>query len=443
MQRTVFTAKPATSKTPPRTSSGYRLRAEKGLPTGQCDARSKSGYHAGIRKEAMAVKFRNSLVLATSLGALSLAACSTTAIPMIGSKQASTPAAANSLAGTYLAANFAAAQGDVKAATSFYADTLKDAPDNADVLERTFLFAAEGGDLERAMGLASRVLMVDPENRPAHLVLQVGALVKKDYAAAIKDATEPANGLFATLTNRLMEAWARAGAKDFDGALTALDALSKQRGVDGLRLMHRALILDYAGRDKEADDAYKQAISVMGTGPRGTEAYGRFLLRHGRVDDARALYQRAARENPGNPFAEWATRDLINQKNPAPLIGSPAEGVAEGLFGIAASLNDQRSTDVAILYLNLALYLRPEFDLGRVLLASRYEAMEKFDVANGIYTRIAQTSPYYAMTQVQAGINDGRQGKPQDGILKLKALSASQPKEADVWTALGDLFRSS
>jgi tetratricopeptide (TPR) repeat protein len=391
----------------------------------------------------MAVKFRKSLVLATSLGALSLAACSTTAIPTIGSKQASTPAAANSLAGTYLAANFAAAQGDVKAATSFYADTLKDAPDNADVLERTFLFAAEGGDLERAMGLASRVLMIDPENRPAHLVLQVGALVKKDYPAAIKDATEPANGLFATLTNRLMEAWARAGAKDFDGALTALDALSKQRGVDGLRLMHRALILDYAGRDKEADDAYKQAISVMGTGPRGTEAYGRFLLRHGRVDDARALYQRAAKENPGNPFAEWANRDLINQKNPAPLIGSPAEGVAEGLFGIAASLNDQRSTDVAILYLNLALYLRPEFDLGRVLLASRYEAMEKFDVANGIYTRIAQTSPYYAMTQVQAGINDGRQGKPQDGIVKLKALSASQPKEADVWTALGDLFRSS
>ena len=47
------------------------------------------------------------------------------------------------------------------------------------------------------------------------------------------------------------------------------------------------------------------------------------------------------------------------------------------------------------------------------------------------------------MTQVQAGINDGRQGKTQDGILKLKALSAVQPQELDVWTALGDLFRSS
>ena len=76
------------------------------------------------------------------------------------------------------------------------------------------------------------------------------------------------------------------------------------------------------------------------------------------------MYQRAVKENPGNPFAEWATVTYATQKSPAPLIDSPAEGVAEGLFGIAASLNDQRSTDVAILYLNLTLYLRPEFDLA-------------------------------------------------------------------------------
>ncbi len=388
------------------------------------------------------MKFSRTLLVASGFAALSLAACSTVNKPAALTGENAAPPA-NSLAGTYLAANFAAAQGDVKAATGYYADTLKDAPDNADLLERTFLFAAEGGDMDRAITLSARVLSVDPENRPAHLVLQAGALMKKDYAAAIKDATAPANGLFAMLTNRIMEAWARAGAKDIDGALAALDALSNQRGVDGLRLMHKALILDYAGRDKEAEDAYKQATALMGSGPRGSEAYGRFLLRHGRIDDAKALYERVLRDNPGNPFAQWALHDLVNAKNPAPLAASPADGVAEGLFGIAASLNDQRSTDVAILYLNLALYLRPDFDLCRVLLASRYEAMGKFDVANGIYTGIASSSPYYGMTQVQAGINDGRQGKTKDGILKLKALSASQPQESDVWTALGDLFRSS
>jgi tetratricopeptide (TPR) repeat protein len=112
------------------------------------------------------------------------------------------------------------------------------------------------------------------------------------------------------------------------------------------------------------------------------------------------------------------------------------------LFGISASLNDARNADVAILYLNLTLYLRPDFDLARVLIASRYEAMGKYDLANGIYARIQPASPYYAMTQVQAAINDGRLGRTNAGITKLKALSAMLPQEVDIWTALGDLFRN-
>jgi tetratricopeptide (TPR) repeat protein len=349
----------------------------------------------------------------------------------------------NSLAGTYLAANFAASQGDVKAATGFYANTLKDVPDNADILERTFLFAAEAGDIDQALGLTDRVLAGDAENRPAHLVREVGALVKKDYPTVIKDVEGPARGLFAVLTNSVVSAWARAGMKDADGAMTALDALSNQRGVEGLRLMHRALIYDYLGRDKDADEAYKQAISVMGTGPRTADAYGRFLARHNRVDEAKALYERALKDNPGNPLAQMALRDIAAKKVPQPLVTTPAEGVSEALFGIAASLNDQRSADVAILYLNLTLYARPDFDLAKVLLANRYEQMQKFDLANSLYARIQTASPYYGMTQVQAAINDGRLGQNNSGIAKLRALSGVLPQESDIWTALGDLLRGS
>jgi tetratricopeptide (TPR) repeat protein len=68
--------------------------------------------------------------------------------------------------------------------------------------------------------------------------------------------------------------------------------------------------------------------------------------------------------------------------------------------------------------------------------------MGKYDLANGIYARVQTTSPYYAMTQVQAAINDGRQGQIKAGIAKMKALSANVPQETDVWTALGDLLRS-
>jgi len=377
-------------------------------------------------------------VLASGLAALGLAACSTTS-PM--SSLAGLPQPSGSLAGTYLAAKFAASEGDVKGAAGFYADTLKDDPDNADILSRTFLFAAESGDVSHAIALSGRVLALDPNNRPAQLVRQVGKLGAKDYSGVIGDLSDEGPAGFTALTNAIVQAWALVGIKEFDAALNVLDGLVAQRGVDGIRLMHRALVLDYAGRDEEADKAYAQAVMVTGTGPRVSDAYGRFLLRKGRVEDARKLYTRVLAENPGHPVAAQALRDIGSRRSAQPLVSSPADGVAEGLFGISASLTDRRSTEVAILYLNLTIYLRPEFDLARVLLASRYENMNRYDMANTIYGGIAQSSPYYAMTQVQGAINDGRLGRIDSGIDRMKALAASQPGQPDVWTALGDLLR--
>jgi tetratricopeptide (TPR) repeat protein len=391
-----------------------------------------------FERKAKPVKSNTRLVLSTSLAALSLGACSTMTMPVTAQDVPRI-----SQAGTYLAANFAAAQGDVKSASAFYANSLKDDPDNEDLLERTFLFAAESGEIDRAIALTDRVIATDPDNRPAHLVRQVGALMKKDYAAVTMDLAKPAPGPFAALSNRVIAAWALAGARDFDGALDTIDGLSMQRGVEGLRLMHRALILDYAGRNEEAENAYRLALGGMGAGPRAADAYGRFLMRKGRTDDAKRLYERVLSENAGNPVAQNALRDIASKRPVGPAVTSPAEGVAEALFAIAASLTDQRSADVAILYLNLTLYLRPDFDLARVLLASRYESMERYELANGLYNGIRPSSPYYGMTQMQSAINDGRVGHPETGIQKLRRLAASQPKETDIWIALGDLLRSS
>jgi tetratricopeptide (TPR) repeat protein len=349
----------------------------------------------------------------------------------------------NTVAGRYLAAKFAASAGDVKGAATYYAQTLKEDPNNADLLVRAFMYAAESGDMELAISLADRVIAADADNRPARLIRQAGAFIKKDYLAVAKDADPMSQGAFSLLTNNVVAAWAIAGTGETDGALTMLDGLMTQRGVDGLRLMHKALILDYAGRDEDADAAYRQALAVMGMGPRISDGYGRFLARKGRWDDAKTLYERVLMDNPGHPVAIQALRDIAAKKSFQPLVTSPAEGVAEALFGIAASLNDRRSVEVAILYLNIALYLRPNFDLGRVLLASHYERMQNYEMANAYYARIPASSPYFAMTQVQAAINDGRLDQHNQGVAKLKALVDRGSADPDAYTALGDLLRTS
>ena len=388
------------------------------------------------------MKRKTALALASSFAALTLSACST--MPAMTSMEAAKEIPpGNTVTGRYLAAKFAASAGDVKGAATYYAQTLKEDPSNADLLVRAFMYAAESGDIEGAIALSDRVIAADTDNRPARLIRQAGAFMKKDYLAVAKDADPSSQGAFSLLTNNVVSAWAIAGTGETDGALTMLDGLMTQRGVDGLRLMHKALILDYAGRDQDADAAYRQALAVMGMGPRISDAYGRFLARKGRYDEAKTLYTRVLMDNPGHPVAILALRDIEAKKAFQPLVSSPAEGVAEALFGIAASLNDRRSVEVAILYLNITLYLRPQFDLARVLLASHYERMQNYEMANSYYARIPAASPYFAMTQIQAAINDGRLDQPNAGVAKLKGLVDRGSADPDAYTALGDLLRTS
>jgi len=206
------------------------------------------------------------------------------------------------------------------------------------------------------------------------------------------------------------------------------EGLATQRGVDGLRLMHKALILDYAGNDKDADAAYRQAVEVMAPdrgSPMPMAASLPVMVASTKPSRLPARRHRESRST----VAVTALRDIAAKKTLQPLIISPADGMAEALFGIAASLNDRRSSKSQFFTSNVALYLRPDFDLGRVLLRQPLRACaESTKMANAIYVRLQPSSPYYAMTQVQAAINDGRLNQPEAGVTKLRLWWSVIPK---------------
>jgi tetratricopeptide (TPR) repeat protein len=134
-------------------------------------------------------------------------------------------------------------------------------------------------------------------------------------------------------------------------------------------------------------------------------------------------------------------RIAANQKA-EPMVRSPADGAAEALFGIAASLTDAQSADVSILYLRMALYLRSDLGLAHILLADRFETLRKFDAAIAIYHGIDASSPYFRMAQVQAALDEQRVGRPDAAIADLKKLVAAEPNDSEGWIALGDTYRT-
>jgi len=344
--------------------------------------------------------------------------------------------------GDYLNARFAASEHNMIDAARFYRESLQTDPNNGDLLARAFLFTASAGDVDSAGRYAQQVVDQEADNRAARMTLAIVALHNSDYSGARDQLKHSATGPFTALTISLLDAWAAAGEKDPDAALKDLSQLKSQGGTDALEAFHRALILDQAGRSEDADVAYQEALKAAGNGPRVADAYGRYLERAGRIDDAKSFYSKLENDAALAPIVAAAKERIRQGITPQPLVATPEQGAAEALFGIAASLTDDSSADVSVLYLRFARYLRPDLDLANILLADRLETMGKIPEAIEAYKAVDESSPYHEVASVQIAIDEARLEKNDEAIAELKAITVAHPNDIEAWTALGDTYRT-
>jgi tetratricopeptide (TPR) repeat protein len=342
----------------------------------------------------------------------------------------------------YLSARFAATQNDLPGAAKYYRESVDRDPANQNLLMLAFFYSTSAGEVDEAAQLAKRVVAKTNDDRAARLTLAVAAFRARNFAEARKNLQASAKGPFTNLTSAILDAWAAAGQGDANAALSDLKSLSGAAGSDALTAFHLALIQEFLGHVKEADVAYRDALLKAGPSPRIVEAYGRFLERNGRAADASALYAKLEHDAALAPVIAARKADVAARRSPDSLVTRPQDGAAEALFGIAGSLSDQTSADISILYLRLALYLRPDLSLGNILLGDRLESLQKYDDAIQAYKNVRHDSPYWKLAAVQIAIDEARTDKTPLAITDLKALAAQAPDDLEAWTALGDAYRS-
>ncbi|MBV9330729.1 MAG: tetratricopeptide repeat protein [Alphaproteobacteria bacterium] len=344
--------------------------------------------------------------------------------------------------GNYLSARFAAIQHNLPDAAKFYRESLDRDPANPTLLALAFFYSTSAGDVDEAGRLAQKVAAANPDDRAARLTLAVVALRARDYNGARNNLRVSAKGPFTNLTSSIVDAWAAAGAGDADGAVADLKAASGNAGADALTAFHTALLDDFLGRTADADAAYRDALAKAGPSPRIVDAFGRFLERNGRAKEAGELYAKLVKDPALAPMAQARLDEIAAGKKPEPLVTRAQDGAAEALFGIAGSLTDQSSADISILYLRLALYLRPDIALADILLGDRLETLEKYQDAIAVYRQVDHDSPYWKLASIEIALDEARLEKSDAAIADLKSLTASAPGDIDAWTALGDAERS-
>ncbi len=364
-------------------------------------------------------------------------------LPSALAAQAPTPQdlSHSTASGSYLAARHAGVERDSETAAAYYLNVLKADPRNADLLSRTFLSVLTDGDIDEAGRLADRLIQLDRTDRIARLVIGVRALKQKQYAIARQNFAQSVRGPVTDLTATLLSAWALAGAGDTHAAIDTLDRLAGPDWYAIFKDLHGGLILDVANNKKEAGKRYERAYKADPMALRTVQAYARYLSRNGGKDDALKLYQQFNKAVADHPVVVEEMKEISAGEKLPPLADSPRAGAAEALYGLGASIGRRGGEDLALVYLQLALYLEPTHAMALLSLADLYDSLKKPELAIKIYDRIPASSPLRRNAEIQVASDLDSLDRTDEAKKRLEALIAEHPKDSEAIIALGNILR--
>jgi tetratricopeptide (TPR) repeat protein len=375
------------------------------------------------------------------------------ALPTTLRAQASTASTAASLpsqqelarlspAGNYLAARHAGTERDARSASAYYRAALRADPKNPVLVERTFLSVLIDGEIDEAGKLAERLVQFDKTHRVARLVLGVRALKQKQYAAARQHIAQSVRGPIADLTATLISAWTLYGSNDTKGAIDSIDKLAGPEWYALFKDLHAGLIYDVAGNRKEAGKRFEKIYKVDPNQLRIVEAYGRWFTRNGSKEDALRVYEAFDKVLPQHPLIVEAMNEVKEGEKIPPLADTPQTGAAEVLFGLGTSLGRQGGEDLALVYLQLAIYLAPNHPLAMMSLADLYESMKKPELAIKVYQRVPEDSPLKRNADIQLATNLEALDRPEEAKHILVRLLKDRPEDQEAIMALGNVERA-
>ena len=348
-----------------------------------------------------------------------------------------------SLTGQYLSARHAFHHKDAAAAASLYADVLATDPENEALLQRTFFALIASGQTDKSVDIAERMIKANPRDSLAGIVLSLDRMRAGDFPDALKKLSRASRSRLNALVVPLVEAWGHVGAQNTEEALKALTALNKRKAYHMFKNYHVALINDLAENNDAAEKAYQLAIAQRaGPSLRSVEIYGSFLERAGRSDEALPLYRDFLEHDADNPLMLESVARAEKQGEAFRQIENAVQGTAEALHGVASVLVPQNGIEQALVYLNLALFLKPDFPAAQSLLGGIHETRGKWTEANAVYANIDPASAYGWNARIRMASNMDRQKKTEEAVLVLRKLAADYPTRLDALSTLGTIFRS-
>ena len=359
--------------------------------------------------------------------------------PATAGTQAEAP---SSFTGSYLAGRFAQHQDDWRAAAQYLSHALSADPDELSLLRRTYMLRLSEGRIDAALDLARRLVERDAEPQIAATLLIADALARGrlDDAEAMSKRM-PRDGM-AKFLGPLLDAWLAVARKDTERAIQALSALSAATGFSALHDLHAGLVHDLGGRPADAERHYAEVVKTEAP-LRVVQIVGNHYERIGRKDEARRLYERFRADNPESLMIEPALKAMDSGARPAaPTVADARQGMAEALFDLGSALHHEGAEETALLFGRVALHLRPDLALARIMIGDILESRDHHEEALTEYKALENDPVLGWSARLRAADVLARMERNDEAIAMFAKLAQERPERTDALVRLGDVYRA-
>ena len=348
-----------------------------------------------------------------------------------------------SLLGNYLAGRVARSQNDTGAAAQFYRQALMQDPGNNLLVEQAFLMETSEGDFVRAEALARELIEAQPSHRTAHALIGLADFKAQRYAAADEHFKAVSGNPIGELTSALARAWVAQAQGRTNEALELLEAPKLPDWAQFYLRYHRALLADVAGRRAEAQAAYEKIPANDQKTLRITLAFARHAANAG---DSK-LAQRILKAHldkakaDGHPEAKALMEQIEGGAELPLLVSTPTEGLAEAFYGLGEALTGEGGVSVGAVYLQFALFLRPDFPFALATLANAYETTKRYEAAIAAYDRIPNNTALQVSIEIRKALNLNQLDRVEEAKELLEGTARRNPTDVRPLDALGGIMR--
>ena len=343
-----------------------------------------------------------------------------------------------------IAANFLAARQalyfrDVGASAEFYLTALNFDRDNASLLQQAFYTQYQLGHIDAAAAIARNMEMLNLATSYASEPATAKAILLEDWDAVLVLADHIAENLDAQPVAAVIKAWALTAKGQGAAGLSHLLKIGKASTIDGQEMpsvfaMQAARLSAHLGNDAEMRGFADGLFNRQNLPSQILLQLASLYARHGDTAKMAQLINRL----PTGFDKKAVQNQLLNQTEPPKIASHIAAGIID-----TSLINSQSQTGGMLnARLGLALYLDPQIDSARFLLAQALYEMEQYQAAIAKLDAI-DVAGAWGQPQLLLRVDLERKDNMTGAIALMQTAVDKDGDNALLRKELGDLYRMS